>query len=423
MPDPGNRYQPLALVPDTAVQAHAFRNSFEETRFYSVNKANSSPPSLEEGHKENLIEEIGRLQCHAGNTVLSAVTYDTKDSDEVWLRIFVETCFPGPMEHQHRNVKYNMSLKQFMMLKVLKPENSVWITDLEDLMSRCSDRAFLHVSLRFNGRGIEDDSKWKPRRQPHYETVLGRLVKAVDPCSLAEADQCPACMESLSEGNPVSLPCSEKHMLHLDCLLQICQAEKMLDKIRCPFDRAALSTDREALLSLKYGFRDGEYLEDDRYNVWENYERSFALHDKALTENNHEPMAIDSSGLQNFLNIICEGARWEPASSTPFHLQPVRCPEFQLFKQTVETTLKSLDEVRMPISMLYRMHLTDIDRAFRFRYLQGGQHRKLSPEERASLLSKPSHMSCFMGIMRPEFREFVKRTLNRLLRHGCTQEP
>ena len=230
------------------------------------------------------------------------------------------------------------------------------------------------------------------------------------------SDECPVCRESLMEGKLVS-HCSGKQVFHHQCMLNVCCGEGP-ENAKCPVCRQLLFTDEADLDYLKFGIVNKKtYLSDDRYNSWEEFERSCADLDKCLAQNDTADIVCNTSFLhisRVAFGIIVDGALEEPRTSTPYHLQPARCSDLQLFIQRLAMTLNNMHGHRLRAAEIYECLQDSINAAFSLAYEEGKLRPRLTNEEIEAVNARAGNSGNEV-VMRPGFAEFVGRTLSRML--------
>ena len=144
------RHEPLPLIHDNAVTAHAFRDSLGETNFWWVSeavggRANSDnlPQSKEFAENERLANDMATLSTFVGTTCLEVVTYKLADEPLTgqtvsMIRVMRDTCFPYADRHFHDRASYNMTLQAFMSLE--RPHQRYEGSHLQEVRSGCALR-------------------------------------------------------------------------------------------------------------------------------------------------------------------------------------------------------------------------------------------------------------------------------------------
>ena len=418
------RYEPLPLIADPAVVHHAFRGEDEkESRIINITEASIEPRDIEAGMPA-LADPIFRLandiqfieSCSGGTSLLIDTnkipncSSNCKAVSVVRVRRWTTFCFRDARHVDEAT--YDIGLHSMLALE--NYFNKSWLHNILDLILGRTDQAVLHVASSLSIRGIEArEIEWKSQRQPPYEEVMARRNWAVESSRTRQEDmpECAICRESTSTGETVS-NCPGKHVYHRDCLLHVCYAAGPEDA-KCPLCRARLFTDETDLNFLKFGVVDKAYLNDDRFNSWENFERSCADIDKHLAENDNREVTCNSRLMSIIYNHLIDGASQEPHSSTPIYLQLINHPHFPLFQQTLVRAMERMHGRTMRVRDVYEALLTHVQATFMEIILTSEVSLAMKNTEIKKLRNDPA--AARAGVLRSPFKQFVQRTLSRLL--------
>ncbi|KAK5122912.1 hypothetical protein LTR85_003477 [Meristemomyces frigidus] len=432
--DSENRYEPGPLVEDEAVAIHSSRESHAESSITIITPATGRHPLdvIEQRTDQptglRWIQEMRYVQQYPGETVLNAVTY-RGDYDTVDMIMIVR--WTSLRDQGSRRLKgmhvvtYNMPVHLFERVDAAAPVPDLWVAELRDLLRRRSDRAVLHVRHQLQHHQYDDmeiadvETVWKAKRCPPYQSREREVVSGTvqDLTSLApELTECHTCRNAFEHPNhtPLVLACCSKLICRY-CYVSWCESVGP-DKAACPHCRHPFFQNSEQLNFLKFGTVGRAYatllIPNQSYNAWESLERMSADLDKELAENNQSTVRADVPLLLRAWQHLVNGALLEPASSTPLHLQPVRCAEFSVITAALPSILAEYSGVQFPTDILYHNMQPDFLICLFRRFLKGGAHEYLTHGEFASLSQQPSAEG--MGLP-PGLEEFVERTLSRTL--------
>lgn len=161
LPAPENystRYEPLPLVPDTAVQAHAYRDSEEETAFFAIVPADAYDPDECRTLATLPLDPTGFhfstvfSSLFRGQTFMRILTYRT-DRGAPRIRLARCTMFARKGgNHVVHAVSYDFDLAD-LLHAVQTTEICKWSQTLLDLVHRRTDRACLHVRFKLTPQG------------------------------------------------------------------------------------------------------------------------------------------------------------------------------------------------------------------------------------------------------------------------------
>lgn len=263
--DRAQRYEPLPLIPDAAVEAHAYRSSAEETAFFALIAAReaqwSDRSSFEESPRDatGLQQDMERLTRFRGVTASKMCTF-RGDDNRLWLRVDHEIRLWGSLGFPR---EYEFRWRDFVNLS---GKDKLWHRNIVDLVERRSDRAVLHVRQQLDAQEQQQlDEPWKCPRHPDYrQAFVGRIqqITAVELAGKSEEErQCCMCLcadDELDQPVDVVLSCSDQHICHTSCLVRWCQ-EKGPDKADCPHCRRTIIVDETTLDQLKFGVVEAAY--------------------------------------------------------------------------------------------------------------------------------------------------------------------
>jgi len=151
---------------------------------------------------------------------------------------------------------------------------------------------------------------------------------------------------------------------------------------------------------------------NDQFDAWETFERTCADLDKELAENNRAGITVNSSLLFKIWSHIADGSEPEPASSTPYRLQPVRSSDFAMVKCQMLAIFKGYNGSSIPTDRLHMRIIRDLTHFLFKQFLRARLHENLPHPQLLNLGGNPTLRG--LGLP-PGFEEFVKRVLNRTL--------
>ncbi|KAI7601674.1 hypothetical protein KC343_g15171, partial [Hortaea werneckii] len=292
------------------------------------------------------------------------------------------------------------------------------------LLSR-SDHAVRHVRHQLSDHqddfSPEDDEvvdciyAWKPRRTPpylRYEPYVSQ--EALDVTSLGPGDQsCQICGDDFNGSDHAPLPlicCGNK--ICRQCYLDVCKSGRP-EEAKCCYCRAAWFTKPSTLEMLKFGTRGQQYgrnwSANAAYNDFETFERTCADLDRQSCEDSPFRFQVDAELLTRTWQHIVTGARLEPASSTPLHLQPVWSPEFVELHRGMPAIFTKFDETSMTLALAEHAINNECIQAFALQFLRYGDARP------ASVLEHALAVPYCVEPKRPGLATFLRRTINRVL--------
>ncbi|KXL45332.1 hypothetical protein M433DRAFT_24571 [Acidomyces richmondensis BFW] len=421
--DAWNRYEPSSFFQDGAIMSNTDRGKLAETSFFVVTEAvfadkgtyfDTKQEAL--GMPERLARDMERISNWNGETWLNAATYQVVKEGKEFDRIRIQrnTLFQSESFFQEEHAIYDITMKEFDDLETNEPR----IRSIEKLGHLChsvSDRAVLHINAQLlrQSRPYLPPEEWKKPRQPRYEKVLCTFAQPVNFLGLSPFSICEICANSFDKAghDAMVLICGRNHMLCKQCLLQICQTGQV-EHAQCPFCRTNFFENDKVVEWLKHGVFGKDYVPDDEYSDYENFERSVSDLDKQHAEDNEKILQISSSTLVHTMRILFQGALLEPTTSTPQDLQPVRHPELTIVASTLERSLGMLEGAELPTNLVFKTLLNDIYQALVRMSLRSELRSLVKVHELEHLLES----RCLRHVkLRPGFVEFVRRTVSRML--------
>lgn len=447
--DTAERYEPVPLIRDRAVQNHAGRENEEEVSMFTRTKAlgivPAEGPAMSSPHLDpfdRLVQDMATAERYLGTTTLSMLTYQTPGQpnriDHAKARVSRDTTYRrlgGQIMSDY--VVYEFpALRIFSDLGRLSQDDAGWSTPLGQLPWRRMDRMYRHVRLRLlmhrRGDMLALKYNFKPPRRERSEKLIDTKLTPVDPKTLPDDDKiCPVCTNTLGEEealDPVALPCNGKHVLCKPCVLTWIDSVQV-EEASCPLCRDKIFNNQREVDDLKFGLVNGIYEWDDRYTDFENFERSCTDLDQELAANNNSSFTLHAHLLVHIWDSIVDGACLEQeddGNGTPFYLQAVQFPEWDTADETLRQQLFSLDGTSTTPSGLTKLLLDRVYRTFLQRFVSAGMLNYISNSEREALCKNPVDAGCLD--IRPGFKECFKRCLNRMLRFyalrqcGCEDE-
>ncbi|KAK5712838.1 hypothetical protein LTR15_011831 [Elasticomyces elasticus] len=335
--DSHNRYEPRPLMTDNKVLKHTFLDE-EDAAMFCITKAIAintqdleadelalrallRSNSREAYSHTRLLEDMAAWKKYHGSSTLDLYTYVEDDKPVVRLHIhFTSELRLNDPPRVTTSINYDMELTDFESIG----STEFWYLNALDVLHRRSDRAYQHVKLQIEREGLTDVATgWK---SPRETDILQKFPSITDTDDL---EDCGICGEPLAEGDPVGLLCHSTHSLCRHCLNYLVISSGM-ETVKCPWDRSLLYTAADCA-ALKWGTNGKAYNRNEGINhLFDDYE-TFIRANNDLDCRDHanqsEPMTINAAVLVQILDVLIDGALLEPATSTPFHLQPVRSTE------------------------------------------------------------------------------------------------
>lgn len=420
-----NRYEPLPLIANKAVQIHAGRDSTVETGVFLRTKVDGPIPAgpfmkraVGWGSFQDLRLEMGYAADHIGETTLHIVVFCRKSLSgrlDRLVRLRRTTTLRSAAGVPFVNQRiYEVPYEAIQNSKSSQP----WFKAMWSLFHTTDDHSYRHVRAQLESQNVSDWEQYRYRfktpRKPDYARLLDIKLTAVQPETISPDDEdcmiCTGVLGTAEAPHPVALPC--KHTLCRDCALRWVEENNGL--AACPLCKARILTDQSDLDDVNFGLVNGVYEFDCRFTEHENFERSCADLDKELAENaGHEGFSLDVRLIEAVWMILATGAALEDDKSTPTHLNPLYFQEFGLAQEVVEDQADKYTERRMRCSDFYTQLLKRIYRRFVLEFRKAGLDQTLSIEEEDELLTDPTRAEC-LGV-RPNFYPFICRMLNRTL--------
>lgn len=346
------RYEPLPLIADPAVQAHAGRENEEETSFFTRAKARLAwphaqifQPSSMNSDFERLLQDMRAVEQYVGTTELSMLTRimlhhsgNTVNTSTEVARIKRVTEFwqVGGTTYENTDM-YEFALSRLHDDLPL-PHGAAWFLHLSQLVMRRGDRSYRHVRLRLKNQEDVDyrtATKFKPKRQGNASELLDSKLTPVDPRTLDKDDkQCVVCANTLGEKDapdPVTTPCDGKHcFMCKQCIIAWVDSTAPEKEKTCPRCRRLLIGCKE-FEDFRFGLVNGEYEYDKRFTPWENFERSCADLDQELANNKDDHFTPTANLFVQIWDIVQDGARLESDDGmSPSNLLPTAFEEWEI---------------------------------------------------------------------------------------------
>ncbi|KAI6859264.1 hypothetical protein KC323_g6666 [Hortaea werneckii] len=426
-----NRYEPTDLIEDVPVIIHAERDGHDVVGVCSLTPGvylNDPAPVLQaildyaddNDDASQLVFDVQLLSRYAGETVMKMITYRTEC--EEWLFIERRTRYYDLHDKLHSLSRrsYLLTLKQLQAMP-----SDLWIQNIKDLVWRRSDHAVQHVRHQlFDHQDDffpEDDEvvdctySWKPRRTPPYLKYAPYVSQeALEVASLSPDDQsCQICGDDFNGSDHAPLPlicCGNK--ICRQCYLDVCKSGRP-EEAKCCYCRAAWFTKPSTLDMLKFGTRGQQYgrnwSANAAYNDFETFERTCADLDRQSCEDSPFRSQVDAELLTRIWQHIVTGARLEPASSTPLHLQPVWSPEFVELHRGMPAIFTKFDGISMSLAVAQHAIDNECIQAFALQFLRLGDARP------ASIVKDALTFPFDVKPKRAGLATFLRRTLNRVL--------
>ncbi|KAI6878237.1 hypothetical protein KC360_g8797 [Hortaea werneckii] len=446
------RFEPWPLVNDPAIAAHAFRCSHEETAIFSLNPARigfeSGPETIihlankwgaTKTFTHNALRELGShmsaLSMHQGGTNLSVLTYNNRGQDCVLIKRHTNLFVGQGRLTACPSVMYITTVEGLRSTKLAT--HSAFMQNLQDVVFRRTDRAFLHVQHMLHCHQPQTSARihdvahpWKAKRRPNYESFEFKIAEPI-PLESIPADEmsCNTCGNDLDTAayRPLQMKCCGNHICR-HCYTNWADS-KGPNHASCIYCRGRFFDDPTAE-SMTDGTVNGYYYPylppNHRFTPYENFERSCADLDRHLAENNPTTIVPDPDLLLRIWDHLLDGARLEDGStSTPDHLQPARCPEIKTARRILREDVYWLaldeDDAEWSTDSLFAQLWRNQLRGFRDaivlaggRTVQEGQGELMHWVEARSPHFATDAQTVAQWL-RPGTLEFVRRTLNRML--------
>lgn len=415
------RYAPFPLIRDGEIQRIAARDGLADNAFYSVYRCHQQEPDISTRHltsKDVFADLEEAIEFH-GLTQLSAVVFRNTQRPDLGplIRIRRSTRFRWKDVVDYNECTYDLSMRDFMAAR----GRPAWYQDLVHLIGIESDRAARFIALmliRFKqtGRPREDlfevypkflkSFERKPRWLEDYEEFLAHRVVPYKSSIMQRTPKCMHCKTDCSKG--VSLPCSAKHVIHWECLMDVCDHVEA-DKLGCGICHEGVFLDPEDVNKLKFNIHeDGIFYVDDRYTRWENFEKSCSDLDSTRASSNETHITISRDFMidlwQKFVDAGVE-------ASIPEHLHHDRSDEYVLLEWEIDAQLTSLEGVSTAIWMFERWLKRRVFIRFRREFLKAGLDSSLSPSEQNNM----RRHDFMRKILRKGWYDAYLRNLNRML--------
>ena len=162
----------------------------------------------------------------------------------------------------------------------------------------------------------------------------------------------------------------------------------------------------------------GDYVHDDRYSKWENFELSCADLDRtqagfAIPTDNND-IVVNAKLFGTVWDHFIREARAEPTASTPSHHNPANYSELQIVQRCLLSGLNEIDGATIPASTLQQMLTDDIDAAL-FKAFVRSEAAGVVESGTIALAHDDLDRAEQTMDLRPYLRPFVQLTLNRII--------
>ena len=431
IPAPHNcqdRYEPLPLIPDPGVEANAYRNSEEETAFFSTTATEhyiTDPPNVETTglrHLQHLRADMAQATLFRGDTTLSAITYALRTSNASYMRVERITTFARREGNCTQTVRYNFDFSDVLRIMDLP----VWMWNLVDLVYRRSDRAFLHVRQMLSSSGLSlAQDVWLPQRVPPFAALVlsswpnnitrdfGNMRPEESICRICNTE----CMGSAQQ-RPVAVRCSAKHIYHFACLQEWCNS-KGPERSKCPRCNESIFTP-DMVDRLIFGVHADLFEPDLRFSHWENIERACADLDMHRVENDQTL----TGGSKKLVTQIFEdsqpshrsqGITSSPADRALRHLDYARFYEHKVFEEAVLQAAQTLEGSCLSAGALWEAMATNVHIQLKQKFTERGLD-DVMPTKCLGPGEAGRREIWYQKAMLPGFLEHLDRLLNRLVR-------
>ncbi|KAK4627332.1 hypothetical protein CLAFUW4_04348 [Fulvia fulva] len=435
------RFEPNALITDPRVIENTDRNAEEGTRFLHYTKAlrgHSEQYSEEEPEKhdiEALLRDMKELSRCIGSTELRAVIYrpanikpEQRSTCMTIRRISRLKCADGLIKEC--GTFYVLSAPKFMDLAKTEAGLEIWYCDLRDLVLLNSDRAVRHARDTMQRYPIADEDEdvmgfatgWLPPRLPSLVPVICSKVTQAELQQEVirdeDASECQICKQPFDHHDIVPV------IVNGSCDHMYCHARLTTwvlsngDQATCPFCRKSFTTPEQYVDLLHGTDAAGRYVYDDRFNTWENFERSCADLDTSraslLMATPDSKITVNAKLLAEFWDYLVEQARAESETSTPAHHNPANFTELDVATTAISHGLFQIDGATLPPNALCHMLIKDIDAAFFKTFVRSEMASMVDGVVIAMALEEWARADNTMDL-RPNLWLFIERTLNRMV--------
>ncbi|KAI7340443.1 hypothetical protein KC315_g678 [Hortaea werneckii] len=416
------RYEPLPLINFDDNESQPIHNDGEDMVIHSVTPASVGGTNLWANHQDfedvaALLHDMKLATSGHGTTDLQIVTFDEKDDVEGegktdLIRIRRETTFMMQDGVEERTCRqYDLTFNEFDNIECQEQ----WVQDLDDVMNGRSDYAVRAIEKVLEERGTEDlpAIPWLPRRGIAYSTILDKISEPVKQGEPMTNGPCVSCAEDFDDNDrrPLAFKCDSRHILCKACILRWFESQGPQNAC-CPHCRTTIIQETEVLEFLKYGTTGKAYETDERYNKWENFERSCADLDLQHASLSHEVQKLDSRLVLHAWAILIRGARLEPSESTPQHMQPVQSPDWLHIEKAVRQSIGILDGVELPTFHIMALLMWETYRILSRALMSSDLVKVLSEERVVRLIKAPSAEN--IGLM-PGTHSFLRKSISRML--------
>lgn len=416
------RYEPLPLIDFDDIESQPTDNDGEDMVIHSVTPASVGGTSLWANHQDfedvaALLHDMRLAISGHGTTDLQVVTFEDKDDFEEegrtdLVRIRRETTFVMQNGVEERTFRqYDLSLDEFDSIECQEQ----WVHDLDDLMNGRSDYAVKVIEKTLEDRGTEDlpATPWLPRRGMAYSAILDKISEPVNQREPMTNGSCISCAEDFNNtaSRPLAFKCDRRHILCRACILRWFESQGPQNAC-CPHCRTTIIQGTDVLESLKYGTNGKAYESDDRYNEWENFERSCADLDLQHASLSREVQKLDSRLVLHAWAILIKGARLEPSGSIPQHMHPVQQPDWLRIEEAVRQSVGTLDGVELPTCHIMALLMRQTYQVLACDLMSSDLVKVLSEERIERLTNAPGAED--IGL-RPGTHTFLRKIISRML--------
>ncbi|KAM3424914.1 hypothetical protein BST61_g6888 [Cercospora zeina] len=389
-----------------------------------VHRCHQSEPniSIRDFTGEDIFTDVEEaIQCH-GSTQLSAVVYRNTLRPDLGplIRIRRSTRFRWREVVDYNECDYDYSLRDFMAAR----GRPAWYQDLVHLIAIESDRAARLIALKLlhhkhtgtprnelkqlypkflNSFGLQ------PRWLEDYEIFLPHSVTPYKSSIIQRSLKCMHCHSECRKG--VSLPCSAKHIIHWDCLIQMCHHVDP-EQLACQTCQTRIFQNPEHINKLKFNVHaDGTCFNDDRLSRWENFEKSCSDLDSTRAATNEGYITISRDFMIDLWQKMVDSGI---DASSPAHLWFDKSDEYILLEWEIDLQFTRLEGVRTGIWVFERWIKRRVFFRFRREFLKSRLERGLSAGEAA----KMNRHEFMRKILRPGWRHIAREmNLATLLAH------
>ncbi|KAK5169818.1 uncharacterized protein LTR77_005796 [Saxophila tyrrhenica] len=310
-------------------------------------------------HQQNAAQRlhyaIDQVRTQPGHSRLSVVSYAQEDDSgkAILYRFRLEN--PADLSSEPPTQNFELTVTEYRQM-VTADTGSEWIANLDELITRSSERAFLEVKKTYSaGNGIDtifeaarwDDDWARMLPRPVEQLFMARL----DPVTMEDLEQMEGTAGSADALIQVRLPC--KHLIgtskaELDSL----SSQMMLDHICPQCGSRTLQDEEQPEIMLRTAI--------ERADEYKHLNESWTSLDNDEPVEGAHQISFSPATLLESLDTALHSLNTPPLTMTPPNLNPVSFSETRAVNAHFESVIRAAgDEIKTtPAELLRQLHDT-----------------------------------------------------------------